>query len=91
MPTRRAATSAAYARRLVAAAPQKVLAGRAALRDAAARALQEFQTARLTTVMRLSGRAMAPTLNPGARAPPPAAGADTETPWTWRWTTRGAR
>jgi hypothetical protein len=42
-----------------------VLAGRAALRDAAVAALNSFQTERLTTVLRLAGRAMAPTLNPG--------------------------
>ena len=59
-----------YARVVSAALPaaQDVLAGRVALLDAAQAAAERFSSARLTTLVRLGGQAMAPTLNAGVVA-----------------------
>ena len=56
-----------WARFMSAALPaaEDVLAGRAALLDAAKAAAERFSSARLTTLVRLGGQAMAPTLNAG--------------------------
>ena len=56
-----------WARFMSAALPaaEDVMAGRAALLDAASAAATRFSSARLTTLMRLGGQAMAPTLNAG--------------------------
>ena len=56
-----------WARFMSAALPaaEDVFAGRAALLDAAKAAAERFSSARLTSLVRLGGQAMAPTLNAG--------------------------
>ena len=56
-----------WARFMSAALPaaEDVIAGRAAVLDAAKAAAERFSSARLTTLVRLGGQAMAPTLNAG--------------------------
>ena len=56
-----------WARLMSAALPaaEDVMAGRAALLDAARAAAERFSSARLTSLVRLGGQAMAPTLNAG--------------------------